>query len=81
MEANNESSTSNKEVIATNVQGTVKWFHRVKGFGFVTREDTQEDIFVHYTSLKPNTFDLKSVKKRLNLLDKEKIHFDVVKCN
>ena len=25
--------------VATNVKGTVKWFHRVRGFGFITRHN------------------------------------------
>ena len=27
-------------------QGTVKWFNRVKGFGFIEKEDGN-DVFVH----------------------------------
>ncbi len=65
--------------IATNVKGTVKWFHRVRGFGFITRDDTSEDVFVHYTSLKPTSISLTRSKSRLNLMDKEKVQFDVVK--
>jgi cold shock CspA family protein len=65
--------------LATNVKGVVKWFHRVRGFGFVTRNDTQEDVFVHYSSLKPVGINLARSKKRLNLMDKEKVQFDVVK--
>ena len=25
--------------------GTVKWFNNAKGFGFVTRQDSEEDVF------------------------------------
>lgn len=71
-------SQSAREQIATNVKGAVKWFHRVKGFGFITRDDTNEDVFVHYTSLKPVSINLMRAKKRLNLMDKEKVQFDVV---
>jgi len=83
-EKSNAGSKSNQNVnareqIATDVKGTVKWFHRIKGYGFVTRDDTKEDVFVHYKSIKPMLINLTRAKKKLNLMDKEKVQFDVVK--
>jgi len=52
------------------ITGTVKWFNSKKGFGFVTRDDNQNDVFVHYSAINSEGFK--------NLEEGEKVEFEVV---
>ncbi|XP_028164653.1 Y-box factor homolog [Ostrinia nubilalis] len=47
-------SAKQKQVIAEKVSGTVKWFNVKSGYGFINRNDTKEDVFVHQTAIARN---------------------------
>jgi len=62
------------KVIATKVTGTVKWFNVRNGYGFINRNDTKEDVFVHQTAIKRN-----NPRKYLRSVgDDETVEFDVI---
>ena len=50
--------------------GTVKWFNDSKGYGFLTREDGEKDVFVHHSAIQGQGFK--------SLAEGEKVEFDVV---
>jgi CspA family cold shock protein len=49
--------------------GTVKWFNDAKGFGFITPDDADNDVFVHHTAIQGNGFK--------SLAEGAKVSFDV----
>ena len=52
------------------VTGTVKWFNDSKGFGFLTRDDGEKDVFVHHSAIQRQGF--------RSLTEGQRVEFDVV---
>jgi CspA family cold shock protein len=50
-------------------QGTVKWFNSEKGFGFITPDDGDKDVFVHYSAISGGGY--------RNLEENQRVEFDV----
>ena len=50
--------------------GTVKWFNKTKGFGFIIPDDGDKDVFVHITAV---------VESGLNeLVEGQKVSFESI---
>lgn len=53
--------------------GHVKWFNDDKGYGFISRDNGQDDVFVHFRSI------LSEKAGRKSLYEGQKVQFKVVK--
>jgi CspA family cold shock protein len=51
-------------------KGTVKWFNSSKGYGFISRENS-DDVFVHYRAIQGGGFK--------SLDEGDRVEFDVEK--
>ncbi|MCP3867168.1 MAG: cold-shock protein [Gammaproteobacteria bacterium] len=49
--------------------GTVKWFNNAKGYGFLTPDQGDQDIFVHFSSI--------TMEGYKTLKEGQKVEFDL----
>ena len=50
--------------------GSVKWFNDSKGYGFLTRDDGEKDVFVHHSAIQGQGFK--------SLTEGQRVEFDFV---
>ena len=49
--------------------GKIKWFNSKKGYGFITEDGTEKDIFLHVSALEES--------KLKNLKEDQKLEFEI----
>ncbi len=49
--------------------GTVKWFNEEKGYGFITQDNGDKDVFVHFRAIVGEGFKV--------LKEGQKVNFDI----
>ena len=70
-------------MVVSMAQGKVKWFNSKKGYGFITEEKTEKDIFLHVSSLEESklrvlkenqkiSFEIKKSKNKLQAINLKK---------
>ncbi|MER7761613.1 cold-shock protein [Streptomyces sp. NPDC097619] len=50
-------------------QGTVKWFNSEKGFGFISPDQGEADVFVHFSAISGTGY--------RNLEENQRVEFDI----
>jgi len=50
--------------------GTVKWFNRLKGYGFIQPQEGEREVFVHYSAIEGEGY--------RNLYEGERVEFDLI---
>ena len=64
-----------KEFVEVSImnKGTVKWFNATKGYGFITNDETGEEVFVHFSGIVADGYK--------TLEDGQKVTFDLAEGN
>ncbi len=50
--------------------GSVKWFSEARGYGFITPENAQDEVFVHFSAIQADGF--------RTLHTGERVEFDLI---
>lgn len=50
-------------------KGTVKWFNQTKGYGFITPESGDKDVFVHISALQQSGIN--------NLAENQRVSYEI----
>ena len=51
--------------------GKVKWFNSKKGYGFITEDETEKDIFLHVSALEESKLKMLKEEQKLEFEIKE----------